>query len=526
LVLVCVLLMLYLPGGLINNGGGGTPVTKTGVLNLYGTDPYTLDPAVIGDTGSYYYALQIFSGLLKLDEDLEPAPDIAEDWDISQDGRTYTFYLREDVYFHSGKKVKAQDIKYSWERACNPATGSQTAGNILGDIAGAAAVLNGERDEISGVEVVSDYEMKVTLDEPKSYFLSKLTCAAAFVVNEDNVGSGAGWWYNPDGSGPYKLKRWDENRLLVLESYDYYGLDSSIVGVGIVNFHLWAGLPMNLYETGEINIASVGIGYIDRITDPAGDFVDELYVYPELSLMYLGFNCAEAPFDDVNIRLAFSMAIDKEKLVSLTFRDAVTGADGILPEGIPGFNEELDGIEYDVEQALELIAESEYGNVSNLPKITITTSGWGGNIESGLQAIINEWRVNLGVEVEVRQIEPEVYLYELMQEKDEMFYWGWSADYPHPQDFLEVLFGSGAEYNIGEYSNAEVDWLIQEASGELGKEASFELYRQIEQILVDEAACIPLWYSKSYVLVKPYVTGYNLNLLGFARLNEVALILE
>jgi len=526
LLLVCVLLVLYLPGGFFNNGNGGTPVTRTGVLNLYGTDPYTLDPAVIGDANSYYYALQIFSGLLKLDENLEPVPDIARDWNISQDGKTYTFYLRDDVYFHSGKKLMAQDIKYSWERACNPATGSQMADNILGDIAGVAAVLNGERDDISGVEVVNDYELKVTLDEPKSYFLSKLTCATAFVVNEDNIKSGSDWWLQPDGTGPFILKQWDENSLLVLESYDYYDLTSSFAGVKTVNFHLWAGWPMDLYETGQIDVAGVGIGYIDRITDPAGDFADELYVYPELSLIYLGFNCSQPPFDDANIRLAFSMAIDKDKIVSLTYRDAVTGADGILPEGMPGFNEELDGIEYDVERALEIIAESEYGDVSNLSPITITTSGWGGDIESGLQAVINEWRVNLGVEVEVRQLEPEVYLYELMQEKDEMFYWGWSADYPHPQDFLEVLFGSGAEYNIGEYNNVEVDSLLQAANSELDKEASLELYRQAEQILVDEAACIPLWYSQSYVLVKPYVIGYNLNLLGYTRLNEVAVTVE
>jgi oligopeptide transport system substrate-binding protein len=167
-----------------------------------------------------------------------------------------------------------------------------------------------------------------------------------------------------------------------------------------------------------------------------------------------------------------------------------------------------------VERALELIAQSEYGDVSNLPKITITTGGWGGNIDSGLQAVINEWRVNLGVEVEVRQLEPEVYLYELKQEKDEMFYWGWSADYPHPQDFLEVLFGSGAEYNIGEYSNTGADSLLQQAAVEMNEEASFELYRQAEQIMIDEAACIPLWGSRSYVLVKPYVSGYELNLLA------------
>ena len=209
--------------------------------------------------------------------------------------------------------------------------------------------------------------------------------------------------------------------------------------------------------------------------------------------------------------------------MSLSFKDAVRRADGILPAGMPGFNEALSRLEYDVQLALELIESSVYGDVSNLPPITITTGGWGGQIKMELEAIINEWRVNLGVEVEVRQLEPEKYLYEIMQEKDEMFYWGWSADYPHPQNFLEVLFASGSEYNIGEYNNQDVDWLLQIASREQDNAASLELYQQVEQMLVDDAACIPLWFGQNYVLIKPYVTGYKLNLLGYAMLNEVSI---
>ena len=522
LILICVLLVLYLPGGLINRSEVEPEEQSNGVLDLYNIDPFTLDPALIGDAGSYSYALQIFNGLVKLDEDMQPVPDIAQDWDISADGRIYIFYLKEYITFHSGKKLTAQDIKYSWERACKPSTGSQTAGYILGDVTGADAVLNGESSEISGVEVAGDYTLQITLDEPCSCFLYKLTCPAAFAVNENNIKSGSGWWRSPDGTGPFNLKQWDEGSLLVLEKYDMYELFSSFMGVKTVNYHLWAGLPMNLYETGQIDVAETGAGYIYRVTDPAGDFSEELSVYPELSLIYLGFNCTAEPFDDVNIRLAFSMAIDKQKLVSLLFGDTVTQADGILPLGMPGYNDALQGIEYDVQQALELIAQSKYDSVSNLPPITIATGGWGGNIEPELQAIINDWRVNLGVEVEVRQLEPEVFLYELKQEKDEMFYWGWSADYPHPQDFLETLFASDAEYNIGEYSSSEVGLLLRQAALEMDTEAGLELYRQVEQILINEAACIPLYYGKNYILAKPYVKGYSLNPLGYALLNEVS----
>ncbi|GAH70157.1 unnamed protein product, partial [marine sediment metagenome] len=127
-----------------------TPVEGE-VLSLYGIDPYTLDPAVSGEMTSHEYIMQLFSGLIGLDDNLESVPDIAQSWKISHDGKTYTFYLRDDVRFHNGREVKAEDVKYSWERACDPETGSQTAATYLGDIVGVREVLAGETKEISGV---------------------------------------------------------------------------------------------------------------------------------------------------------------------------------------------------------------------------------------------------------------------------------------------------------------------------------------------------------------------------------------
>jgi len=525
LILVCSLLVYYVPGGCQTDTGETTTATIEGnVLKLYGIDPYTLDPALVADATSNEYVLQIFSGLVCLDGDLEPAPDIAEDWQISDDGLVYTFELRNIVFFHDGKQVTAQDFKYSWERACNPAIGSQTAATYLGDIVGVDEVLAGDSKEISGVEVVDDYTLRVTIKEPCSYFLYKMTYATSFVVDEDNVVEGVEWWRQPNGTGPFKLSQWDEGNQLVLESNDYYDPTSSFKGVDFVLYDLWAGIPMDLYETGQIDVAAVGMSYIDKVTDEAGDFYQDLTTVPEMSLIYIGFNCSQPPFDDPNIRKAFSMAIDKDKLVSLVLRDTVTRADGILPLEMPGYYEDLSGIGYDVDEAMALIAASEYGGVADLPTITVTTGGWGGLVASELEALINEWRINLGVEVEVRQLEPEEFLYSLMEEKDEMFYWGWGADYPHPQNFLEVLFYSGSENNIGEYSNPEVDALLELAGAELDGELSLELYRQAEQLLVDDAACIPLWFGESYVLTKPYVYGYSLNPLGVASLNEVSVV--
>jgi oligopeptide transport system substrate-binding protein len=497
-----------------------TPVSGD-ALNLYDIDPITLDPAISGEMTSHQYIVQIFSGLVRLDDDLVPAPDIARDWQLSPDGLTYTFYLRDDVKFQSGRAVTAGDFQYSWERACDPAIGSQTAATYLGDIVGVSEVLAGQTEEISGVKVTDDHTLEVTIDAPKTYFLAKLAYPTSFVVDRDNVTSGGDWWRQPNGTGPFKLKEWQQNNSLVLEkNEDYYGEPPS---VRTVNFQLYGGVPINLYEEGTVDVAGVSIYYIDKATDERGPFYQDLRVSPELSLTYLGFNLNEPPFDDVNVRRAFSLAVDKDKLASLVFRDMVEPAYGILPPGMPGYNEDLAGLTYDPEEARALITSSKYGDVANLPPITITVSGRGGLIANDLEAIIHEWRQNLGVEVTVRQLEPQRFLYHLTQEVDQMYSMGWIADYPHPQNFLDVLFRSDSENNYGGYRNAEVDELLTRAGVEPDSKASLALYQQAEELIVADAACLPLWFGKNYYLVKPRVSGYEINPLGQAVLSNVSL---
>lgn len=498
----------------------GCQCGREATLNLYGIDPITLDPAVSGEMLSHEYIQQVFGGLVRLDDNLEPAPNIAQKWEVSDDGRAYTFYLRQDVKFHDGREVTVEDFKYSLERACDPATGSLTAPTYLGDIVGVKEVITGQAEEISGVRVIDDYTLQITIDAPKSYFLAKLTYPVAFVVDRNEVESGGEWWRQPNGTGPFQLKEWQKENLLVMEKNEhYYGEKAK---VGSVVFQLWGGVPMNMYETGEIDVTDVNINYVDKVTDKVGPFYRELEIVPELSFSYIGFNHTKPPFDDVNLRRAFSQAIDKDKLVALVFKDMMQRADGILPPGIPGFNEDLSGLDFNVSKAKELIADSKYGSVEGLPPITITTMGWGGLVSQGLEAIIHEWRKNLGVEVKVRQLEPQRFLYYIRQEKDEMYFLGWVADYPHPQDFLELLFRTGEENNAGEYSNAEVDALLERAGRELDYDLSLALYQEVEEKLVEDAACIPLWFPRNYILVKPYVSGYDLTPMGFAMLNKVS----
>lgn len=496
-----------------------TIVQQGQVLNLADADPITLDPALSAEAGSHGYVMQIYSGMVQLNEKLEPAPDIAERWQVDSSGTIYTFHLRKDVRFHNGKAVKAADFKYSWERAASPATGSQTVGAYLGDIVGVKEMLSGKSTEIRGVRVIDDYTLEVTIGAPKSYFLSTLTYPVAFVVDRDNVESGSGWWKKPNGTGPFKLKQWDKGSLLVLVKNElYYG---DVPHLDAVNFRILSGVPFRMYETGDIDVTGIPAPYIDMVEDRENPFYQERFTFSELSFRYIGFNYKKPPFDDVNIRQAFSMTVNKDKIISVLYRDMVRRADGILPPGMPGYNEQLSGLPYDVNKAKGLIASSRYGRISNLPPITITTTGLGGEISSDLEAIISDWRQTLGVDVKVRQVEPDWFMYHIKDEVDNMYYMGWVADYPHPQDFLDLLFHSNAENNYGGYSNSQVDALLEKAAVEQSQDRSMALYQQVEQLLVNDAACIPIYFGENNILVKPYVKGYALSPVGYHLLKDV-----
>lgn len=517
-----VLLLLPIVSGCApeNENDSVLPGTAGGQLNLTATEPYTLDPAIIGDAGGLTFIAQIFSGLVKVaDEGI--VPDIAESWTVSEDGTVYTFHLRPDVTFHDGRQVKADDFKYSWERALAPATGSSTARTYLGDIAGSAAVRSGEMATLSGVRVIDDYTLEVTIDSPKSYFLSKMTYATAYVVDRENVAEGNEWWRNPNGTGPFILDQWTNDAYIRLKKntgfYDGEPKLDSVV------FNFLAGRPIDLYEMGNIDIASVDSAYIDRALDTDGAFSGQAQIISQLSLYFLGFNSAEPPFDDPLVRKAFSMALDRDKLVELVFNDMHQAAEGIVPPGIPGYNPSIAGLGYDPGKALELLEASSYGSAENLPDITLTTLGYGGLISAELEAMVYQWSNNLGVEVSVRQLEPEVFLYSLKEERDQIFYQGWIADYPHQQNFLEILFETGADNNWGEYSNPQVDELLEQAATMTEESESELIYQQAEQILISEAALWPYYFGRSYILVKPYIKGYELNPLGVPLLKDVSI---
>ncbi len=498
-------------------GSGCT--SQQGTLTLFGSSPLTLDPALARESTSLEYIVEIFSGLVCFDSNLKIVPDIAGSWDITGNGTIYTFHLRQGVEFYSGREVTANDFKYSLERACDPATGSQTAETYLGDIVGVKEKLQGKANEVSGVKVLDNYTLQITIDASKEYFLAKLTYPTAFVVDKANVEIGNDWWKSPNGTGPFKLSEWREGKQIILERNELYYLEPAKLKQVVYTLQ---GAPMTLYENGKIDVTDVYLGDIERVLDPSNTLHQQLSTIPGFGLYYIGFNTTKPPFDDVKIRQAFCYAIDKDKIIDLVLKGVVSKAEGILPPGMPGYNENVKGLDFNIELAQRLIAESKYGNVSNLPTITLTTSGIG-TVSSIEAALVDMWQQNLGVEVEIRQLEPDKYNDEIMNEKDEMFVQSWGADYPDPQNFLDILFHSGTNDNVGEYSNPEVDSLLEKAGVEQDTTTRMNLYQQAEQMIVDDAACIPIFFDVEYTLVKPYVKDLPLTPMWIPRLRYASI---
>lgn len=474
-------------------------------LALYGSEPATLDPACCTDAASASYIVEIFSGLVTLDNELNVVEDIAQSYDLSPDGSTYTFQLREGVRFHNGREVSASDFKYSIERAADPQTRSPVAEAYLGDIVGVKQKLRGEADEVSGVRVVGEKTLEITIDAPKAYFLAKLTYPTAFVVDEENVASGGEWWRHPNGTGPFKIKQWQEGQWIVLERNELFYRGQAKLEE--VTFRL-RGNSMVMYENDEIKIAQVGTANIERVLDPTNPLNEELMIAPELSVSYIGFNTAMPPFDDEKVRQAFCHAVDKDRIIEILLKGIVSRADGILPPGMPGYNEELEGLSYDVARAQQLIAASSYHD--SLPPIILSISGGCAGMSAVDAAIASMWQENLGVEVAIQSVEWETFLDDMREGRFQVFEIGWVADYPDAENFLDLLFHSESVENHTAYSNTELDELLEMARVEGDFDSRREIYQAVEETIVADAPWLPLWFGQSYYLVKPEVKGFFL----------------
>jgi ABC-type oligopeptide transport system substrate-binding subunit len=259
-----------------------------------------------------------------------------------------------------------------------------------------------------------------------------------------------------------------------------------------------------MYENDELDVAPVGIEDLERVLDPSNPLHAELVTVPQLTVQYVAFHTRLEPFDDKNVRLAFVYATDREKLAEVMFKRSVVPAWGVMPPGLPGYNPDVPRLAYDPEKARQFLAQSRYGGPAGLPPIVFAVSAGGSRVAEALAAMYADV---LGVEVEIQQVEWGDFLRDINQGAYQMFFLGWSADYPDPQDFLDIHFHSASDGNSTGYSNSEVDALLEQARVEQDEERRFGLYRQAETIIVQDAPWIPLYHGVQYELVKPYVKG-------------------
>jgi len=488
------------------------------------SDPPTLDPHITTDSTSAVIVNEVFGGLVTITPDIEIAPDIAEDWDISPDGKVFTFRLRQDAKFHDGRPVVAEDFRWSLERAADPLTESPVADLYLGDVIGVADKLNGKAETIQGLRVIDDHTLELTIDAPKSYFLAKLTYPTAFVVDRKNVeGNKNSWVFEPNGTGPFRLERYDIGETIILGRNENYHLGPPFLDE--VEFILSGGDPMLMYENDEIHVTRLGLADLERVQDPANPLRSELATAPPgFTVSFIGMNLDQPPFDDVKFRQALNYAVNKDEIATTALSDLVVPAIGVIPPGFPSYNPDLKGYDYDPEKAKRLLSESRYGaDPDSIPRITLSIAGnFGASVGLDMEVMLRSWQETLGVEVEIQQTEWATFLQDVHQRRFQMFALAWSADYPDPQDFLDILFHSESANNWGNYNNREVDSLLEKARVEPDQSARSQQYNLIEQLIVDDAPWVPLWHStERKVLVKPQVKDYFLLPMTIPKLRHV-----
>ena len=494
-------------------------VNPSEAIMLTGSQPLTMDPALtLGGPDSPLG--HVFSGLVMLDTALQVQPDLAAGWDVSDDGLSYTFFLQPGARFHDGRPLTAQDIIFSWERAADPATGSDTVLTYLGDIEGIAEKRAGTATTISGLQALDEHTLAVRLTAPDVTFLSKLAYPVAFVLDSMNVGQ-SGWERRPNGSGPFKLKTWQDDDLIILERNDDYYRQPALVPQ--VVYDLGPGLPLSRYETGQIDLVGIGNSTLERAQDPNSPLSEDLRTVVSLCTSSIGLNNQLPPFDDLRVRQAFNYALDKERLIETFAGGNALVANGPLPPGLPGYGGlEGESYPYDVEKARVLLAEAGYADGADLGTLTFTTQGYG-DAGAYITAVITMWQEALGVTIQPVVLDPFAYYDQLYAGNfGHFFASGWCADYPDPQNFLDILYRSGSEQNLARFSDPAIDALLDEARIEQDIAARLAMYQEAERRIVKAAPVVFTSHAMTAVLVSPRLENYVLTPMGVPQWHRVA----
>jgi oligopeptide transport system substrate-binding protein len=448
---------------------------------------------------------------VELTPEMDVVPGMARTWEVSEGGRRYVFHLRDDVQWSDGIPVTAGDFEYAWKARLDPVTVKPNH-SLLYDIKGARAFHLGQVSDPASVAVraLDPATLVVELEEPAAYFLQLLALLTAYPVPRHVVEAHGEAWTATENfvsNGPFRLESRQPGQPLVLTRNPTYR------GRFRGNIHRveWSSPadPADLLESYEADSLDVCIEpyrtEMERLRQRhAGDYVSA----PAVGTFYLGFDVRRPPFDDLRVRRAFALATDRDTLANVVMRGSASPArGGFIPPGLPGHSPGI-GLPYDPDGARKLLAEAGYPGGSGFPALE-SLIGYP-DLVAQSTFLQEQWREVLQVEVRWELIEIARFVNRLDREAPNLFLFSWMADYPDPDDFLRVC----PLQRRTVWQNEAYDRLVAEARGLTDQRERMELYRQAEQILVEEAPILPLLYEPVHLLVKPWVKTYPISPMG------------
>jgi len=518
LLLTAALLLSACGGGESNVAAGN----REQILHFgNGTEPQELDPHIVTGVPESNIINALLEGLVAKDpETLEPIPAVAESWEISDDGKTYTFHLRKNARWSNGDPLTAEDFAWSWWRALQPALGNLYA-YMLFPVANAEAYANGEIEDFSqvGVKALDDHTRRVQLTNPTPYFLQLLDHYSAYPLHRATIESfgaaderGTRWTRagNYVGNGPFVLDSWKLNKIITVRKNPHYW-DADKVRLNGIDFHPIENIATEerMFRAGQLHIT--GTIPIDKIALYQRQQPELLQVEPYLGTYYYRFNLKLPQLQDQRVRRALNLAIDRQAIVERVTKGGELPAASFTPPDTMGYTATSD-LRFDPEEARRLMAEAGYPDGKGFPVTDLLYNTSEGHQKIAV-AIQQMWNKYLNINIRLNNQDWKVFLSSVNLGQYGIARAGWIGDYVDPNTFLDMWVTGGGNNQTG-WSNARYDEIILKlAPATADPEARYTLMREAEAILLDELPVIPLYIYTSKSLIHPSVHGAPGNLM-------------